>query len=72
MNWMDHESQILNRLNKLELKAELTNYILNRIKSLIEINTKDEYIYTETFSRIDELKLILEEIKEIENKLQGN
>lgn len=58
---MDHESleSINNRLDKLELKSQITEHILNRLRYLTDLKTKDEYKYTEILGRIEELEEFL-------------
>jgi len=68
MNWMDYESNMSNKLDMLELKGKLIEYILGRIKSLTAIKTTTEYEYTEILGRIKELELILNELKQTTNE----
>lgn len=60
MNWMDYESNLSQRLDRLELKSMLIDHILNRLRYLTDLKDKDEYDYTETLGRIKELELLLE------------
>lgn len=60
MNWMDYESNISQRLDRLELKSMLMDHILNRLRYLTDLKDKNEYDYTETLGRIKELESLLE------------
>jgi vacuolar-type H+-ATPase subunit I/STV1 len=65
MNWMDFE-QLNTKLDKLELKSQVIEHILNRIKYLIELKTTDEYEYSVKLGRINELEELLKYFNEIQ------
>ena len=63
MNWMDHEASIIDRLNKLEIKSQITEYLLNRLKHLTTLKSENEYEYAELLGRINEIELFLNYFK---------
>ena len=63
MNWMDHESNISRRLDILEYRSKLAEYLLNRVKTLTELKNVDEYEYCEINGRISELQELLTFLK---------
>ena len=63
MNWMDHEASLNERLSKLELKSQVIEHIVNRLRYLTDHKSKNEYDYTETLGRIYELELFLNYFK---------
>lgn len=63
MNWMDHEASLNERLSKLELKSQVIEHIVNRLRYLTDQKSKNEYDYTETLGRIYELELFLNYFK---------
>jgi hypothetical protein len=60
---MDHEASIIDRLNKLEIKSQITEYLLNRLKHLTTLKNKNEYEYAELLGRINEIELFLNYFK---------
>jgi hypothetical protein len=65
MNWMDYEASLNERLNKLEIKSQIIDHIVNRLRYLTDLKTKNEYEYTELLGRINELELFLTYFKTI-------
>jgi hypothetical protein len=65
MNWMDYEASLNERLNKLEIKSQIVDHIVNRLRYLTDLKTKNEYEYTELLGRINELELFLTYFKTI-------
>lgn len=63
MNWMDHEASIVDRLNKLEIKSQITEHLLNRLKHLTTLKNNNEYEYAEVLGRINEIELFLNYFK---------
>ena len=63
MNWMDHEASLNERLSKLELKSQVIEHIVNRLRYLTDHKSNNEYDYTETLGRIYELELFLNYFK---------
>jgi hypothetical protein len=62
---MDFE-QLNNRLDRLELKSQIIEHVLNRIKYLVELKTTDEYEYSDKLGRISELEELLKYFNEIQ------
>lgn len=60
---MDHESSIVDRLNKLEIKSQITEHLLNRLKHLTTLKNNNEYEYAEVLGRINEIELFLNYFK---------
>ena len=60
---MDHEASIIDRLNKLEIKSQITEYLLNRLKHLTTLKSENEYEYAELLGRINEIELFLNYFK---------
>jgi hypothetical protein len=60
---MDHEASIVDRLNKLEIKSQITEYLLNRLKHLTTLKSENEYEYAELLGRINEIELFLHYFK---------
>jgi vacuolar-type H+-ATPase subunit E/Vma4 len=65
MNWMDYEASLNERLNRLEIKSQIVDHIVNRLRYLTDLKTKNEYEYTELLGRINELELFLTYFKTI-------
>jgi vacuolar-type H+-ATPase subunit E/Vma4 len=65
MNWMDYEASLNERLNRLEIKSQVMDHIVNRLRYLTDLKTKNEYEYTELLGRINELELFLTYFKTI-------
>jgi len=65
MNWMDYEASLNERLNRLEIKSQIIDHIVNRLRYLTDLKTKNEYEYTELLGRINELELFLTYFKTI-------
>ncbi len=63
MNWMDHESNVSRRLDILEYKSKLAEYLLDRVKTLTQLTKVDEYEYCEVNGRINELQELLTFLK---------
>ena len=63
MNWMDHESNLSRRLDILEYKSKLAEYLLDRVKTLTQLTKVDEYEYCEVNGRISELQELLTFLK---------
>lgn len=63
MNWMDHESNVSRRLDILEYKSKLAEYLLDRVKTLTQLTKVDEYEYCEVNGRISELQELLTFLK---------
>lgn len=60
---MDHEASIVDRLNKLEIKSQITEHLLNRLKYLTTLKNNNEYEYAEVLGRINEIELFLNYFK---------
>lgn len=60
---MDHEASIVDRLNKLEIKSQITEHLLNRLKHLTTLKNNNEYEYAEVLGRINEIELFLNYFK---------
>jgi len=63
MNWMDQESNLSRRLDILEYKSKLAEYLLDRVKTLTQLTKVDEYEYCEVNGRISELQELLTFLK---------
>jgi len=63
MNWMDHESNLSRKLDILEYKSKLAEYLLDRVKTLTQLTKVDEYEYCEVNGRISELQELLTFLK---------
>jgi hypothetical protein len=60
---MDHESNVSRRLDILEYKSKLAEYLLDRVKTLTQLTKVDEYEYCEVNGRINELQELLTFLK---------
>jgi hypothetical protein len=60
---MDHESNLSRRLDILEYKSKLAEYLLDRVKTLTQLTKVDEYEYCEVNGRISELQELLTFLK---------
>jgi hypothetical protein len=60
---MDHESNVSRRLDILEYKSKLAEYLLDRVKTLTQLTKVDEYEYCEVNGRISELQELLTFLK---------
>jgi hypothetical protein len=60
---MDHESNLSRRLDILEYKSKLAEYLLDRVKTLTQLTKVDEYEYCEVNGRINELQELLTFLK---------
>lgn len=63
MNWMDQESNLSRKLDILEYKSKLAEYLLDRVKTLTQLTKVDEYEYCEVNGRISELQELLTFLK---------
>lgn len=58
---MDYESSNTGkRLEYLELKSDLMEHILNRLRYLTDLKEKEEHTYCENLGRIMELESLLQ------------